>query len=1165
MKKSNKVLLIAGLATATIGTVGILHTNYRKYPEEIATKMQTYNHQPDNILDNVFEKDNVTYLPFIFDNADQRITKEKIIAEFAKKGLTVTSELKAEVGTGTQIKVKENSNVYTVIVYGDVNGDGKVNLIDAQVAILHHKGTRKLTGPYLMVGNVSNETDNIINLIDAQRIIMFKKGKLKQLVVVEPTSLKEADKIAPVITIKGDKTIELEEGAAYIDEGATALDNYDGDLTSEISRIIEFVAEGTTQKVKVGQVDTSKVGTYTITYSVVDSNNNPSAAIRTVIIKAKEVPPIPEKAVESIELSLDANFKTEYQYGEATTLDLTGAKIVVTYEDKTTDTINVTKSMLSAYDLTAEGQKEITVTYGEKTAPTKINVKVLKPISELVMTNTGMNNVQEIVGGYQTNSKEDFVLGTIQAKQETDGSTLQQSQLKITTSVTPTEDSTVTANNLSVNFETDASGNIIIKGKAEKVGEYTIKAYIEYGSQKVEKAIKLVVKKSDVVKEVKVEPIDENEVIKVGSVAKRKLTVININDEEIEVTSGNLEISEITGVTITKLDENGILIGGSHQNTKVASLQIVTTLEDAQSVTVNMTVNKKPVSFSFEVKAKSILTSFEIAEDVLNVYAVLPNNPNVVPGQSVNGKRNFYTLIEPTFKDQYGETMTAQAKDIVDSIYQTEIDAAVQAGQVAVQFPQVRATLTVNIPDLGEIVDVRDNETGIDLKCFDSKGIMQDGANEITKLGFSIILNEEGKVVDLSTLNGKKVIVKLKDITKELTIRVNYKDLTNLSINTLTASIEQDSEKNYITKLNEEFTLGMITVGEGETPVTADMLSTEIIGDATGISIKYENDADGNIIVKGTVLKEGLYQIIPKVGEIKSIIRPKVKGISIPEISNINIDNFEVQIGEQTQKDFVAISDINPTGQPIKAKEITFKQEDQSGTIVNDLEIQLLDERNLPIYTEPVGDGQGNNAARPDVIVKKINVKAKETIAADKQIKLTMTIFKDEENEYSKAITVSTYQPIPRGIVIGNTVNLYDTHVEGTTVQSNGLIYTLLPVELFASSDNTRKISAKKDYFTEAEADKEAKVYIKQPSVELYIDGAGIGDFKEELVIEYFGEDKLPTSSDVAYIGIAMANEEDPFSYNKLDFNGKQIKLICGDATEDAPTATITLNYTENN
>ena len=44
-----------------------------------------------------------------------------------------------------------------------------------------------------------------------------------------------------------------------------------------------------------------------------------------------------------------------------------------------------------------------------------------------------------------------------------------------------------------------------------------------------------------------------------------------------------------------------------------------------------------------------------------------------------------------------------------------------------------------------------------------------------------------------------------------------------------------------------------------------------------------------------------------------------------------------------------------------------------------------------------------------------------------------------------------------------------------------------------------------------------------------------------------------------------MANEEDPFSYNKADFNGKQIKLICGDATEDAPTATITLNYTPNN
>ena len=163
MKRSNKVLLIAGLATATIGTAGILHINYKKQPEEIATKMQTYNHQPNNILDNVFEKNNVTYLPFIFDNPDQTITKDKIISEFAKKGLTITSiSTDNKIVTGTQIRVKENSEVYTVIVYGDANGDGEVNVFDAQECVDDFVNDGKnLKGAYKIAANVENSDNEV--------------------------------------------------------------------------------------------------------------------------------------------------------------------------------------------------------------------------------------------------------------------------------------------------------------------------------------------------------------------------------------------------------------------------------------------------------------------------------------------------------------------------------------------------------------------------------------------------------------------------------------------------------------------------------------------------------------------------------------------------------------------------------------------------------------------------------------------------------------------------------------------------------------------------------------------------------------------------------------------------------------------------------------------
>ena len=69
------------------------------------------------------------------------------------------------------------------------------------------------------------------------------------------------DTTAPVITLVGDAEITVEVGSTYTDLGATASDNYDGDITADI--------------VTVNNVDTSHViGSYTVTYNVTDSSGN---------------------------------------------------------------------------------------------------------------------------------------------------------------------------------------------------------------------------------------------------------------------------------------------------------------------------------------------------------------------------------------------------------------------------------------------------------------------------------------------------------------------------------------------------------------------------------------------------------------------------------------------------------------------------------------------------------------------------------------------------------------------------------------------------------------------------------------------------------------------------------------------------------------------------
>ncbi len=76
------------------------------------------------------------------------------------------------------------------------------------------------------------------------------------------------DTVSPVITLKGLPLILLEYGKSYIEAGANALDNYDGDLTSQISL--------------TGSVNSNTAGDYSIIYQVADAAGNSAEVKRSV-------------------------------------------------------------------------------------------------------------------------------------------------------------------------------------------------------------------------------------------------------------------------------------------------------------------------------------------------------------------------------------------------------------------------------------------------------------------------------------------------------------------------------------------------------------------------------------------------------------------------------------------------------------------------------------------------------------------------------------------------------------------------------------------------------------------------------------------------------------------------------------------------------------------
>jgi len=76
----------------------------------------------------------------------------------------------------------------------------------------------------------------------------------------------------PSIELKGNAEVSLTVGAKYTEQGFSATDNYDGDISSAVT--------------VSGNIDTAKAGEYTLTYTAKDQSGNIATATRKVTVKA---------------------------------------------------------------------------------------------------------------------------------------------------------------------------------------------------------------------------------------------------------------------------------------------------------------------------------------------------------------------------------------------------------------------------------------------------------------------------------------------------------------------------------------------------------------------------------------------------------------------------------------------------------------------------------------------------------------------------------------------------------------------------------------------------------------------------------------------------------------------------------------------------------------
>ncbi|MDC0463443.1 DUF5011 domain-containing protein [Flavobacteriaceae bacterium] len=172
----------------------------------------------------------------------------------------------------------------------------------------------------LGLGQYTFEFSNIVLSSQTNQNISSQALSIGYINVIEDTTV-------PVITLTGESTVTIEVGSTYTDAGATASDNYDGDITSSI--------------VTVNPVDTAVVGVYTVTYSVTDSNGNAAVDVtRTVNVEE----PLSVTDIERIKLNIFPNPTSNFWQIKSSKIiksidifDITGRRIIY----QKTDSMNV--------------------------------------------------------------------------------------------------------------------------------------------------------------------------------------------------------------------------------------------------------------------------------------------------------------------------------------------------------------------------------------------------------------------------------------------------------------------------------------------------------------------------------------------------------------------------------------------------------------------------------------------------------------------------------------------------------------------------------------------------------------------------------------------------------------------------------------------------------
>ena len=159
---------------------------------------------------------------------------------------------------------------------GDIDGDGRVDIVTINDAGVHQLYRGLSSGGFALDAEqiVSNGMKHgvLVDFNSDTSLDLILAGEFAGVIEVHANNgigkLGMGDRIAPVVTLLGESSMNLAAGEAYIEPGAVASDDIDGDVSASV--------------VISGNVNTTVVGTYQVSYAATDRAGNIGTAVRNI-------------------------------------------------------------------------------------------------------------------------------------------------------------------------------------------------------------------------------------------------------------------------------------------------------------------------------------------------------------------------------------------------------------------------------------------------------------------------------------------------------------------------------------------------------------------------------------------------------------------------------------------------------------------------------------------------------------------------------------------------------------------------------------------------------------------------------------------------------------------------------------------------------------------